>query len=255
MVGIVPSVYPGAATPIRSTCQTWRPSRRSTTSIGLDDGRGGSHIEPCPFGFLKLLHQSQSCSQMTDSFDQEAERRFIAAVLLGQQEAVAIFDERMRCVPRIMAALNARRGRPFREADLDDLAQDTFVIAWRKLPAFKPFVPLEGWLYRLFCNEFMNAWRRLERNRRFTQATEDIDEFEGAMTKPSPDDDIHLALERLGGVEAETISLKHFDGLTFAEIAERMAVVEGTVKTRYYRGLVRLERLLEHLDENGGEES
>ena len=58
------------------------------------------------------------------------------------------------------------------------------------------------------------------------------------------DDDIHVALERLGGIEADILRLKHFEGLTFAEIARRMGSPENTVKARYYRGLARLERML-----------
>lgn len=181
---------------------------------------------------------------MSEPFDPEAERRFVAAVIQGQQEAVVVFEERIRCVPRIMAALNARRGRPFGEHDLADLAQNTVMIAFRKLPEYEPLAPLEGWLYRMCCYEFLNALRRRDRDRRIVSTEEVDDHPDAAATDSTEHDEVHLALERLGGIEAEIIRLKHFDELTFAELATRLAIPENTAKTRYYRGLDKLERLL-----------
>jgi RNA polymerase sigma-70 factor (ECF subfamily) len=186
---------------------------------------------------------------MPDPFDQQAEDRFVAAVLRGEQEAIVVFETRIRCIPRIMGALNARRGRPFREHDLADLAQNTIVIALRKLPEYKPLAPVESWLYRLCCNEFLNALRQRERDRRVVNDSDEVDSFAGNSTeRATTHDEVHLALERLGGLEAETIRLKHFDGLTFVEIAARMGTPENTVKTRYYRGLARLEQLLTRIE-------
>lgn len=191
---------------------------------------------------------------MTDPFDQEAERRFREAVLSGRQEARIVFEQRIRCVPRMLAALNARRGRPFPDHDLADLAQDTIVIALRKLPSFQPIAPLEAWLYRLCQYEFLNALRRKRRRREDPAG----DQVETVATQATPErsrfDRLHLALERLGGIEADIIRLKHFDELTFAAIAERLAEPENTIKTRYYRGRRRLEELLGAKTEEDDEE-
>ncbi|MCA8949471.1 MAG: sigma-70 family RNA polymerase sigma factor [Planctomycetes bacterium] len=185
-------------------------------------------------------------NDMPAPFDRDAELRFVAAVRAGDEDAMALFEDRVRCVPRMLAALNARRGRPFREHDLADLSQDTIVVALRKLPEFQPFAAFEAWLYRLCCYEFLNALRRRDRARRNEHQTADFEALErSAANSAEPNDDVHLALERLGGAEAATIRLKHFEGLTFPEIARRMGVSENTAKTRYYRGLSRLERLLD----------
>ena len=66
----------------------------------------------------------------------------------------------------------------------------------------------------------------------------------------------HGALERLGGVEAETIRIKHFEGLTFEAVGVRLGIPTNTAKTRYYRGMLRLEKLLRSAmgrSEPGGE--
>ena len=192
---------------------------------------------------------------MSDPFDQEAERRFVEEVIGGQQEAIVTFEKRIRCIGKILAVLNARRGRPLDEHDLADLAQSTIVIAWRKLPTYRPLAPLEVWLHRLCFYEFANALRRRNRERRNRSGEVDVEDLAVADAANNMNDDIHRAIERLGGLEAEIIRLKHFDGLTFAEIALRAQEPENTVKTRYYRGLRRLEQLLRGTDEDGENES
>ena len=73
--------------------------------------------------------------------------------------------------------------------------------------------------------------------------------LEGAL---APDDEdggtdeelVHLALEELEPPLARIVQLKHFEDLTFEALAERLDISPNTAKTRYYRGLVRLERRL-----------
>lgn len=183
---------------------------------------------------------------MTDPFDPNAERRFVDGVLAGHPGARAVFEKRIHFVPRMLAALNTRRGRPLAAHDLDDLAQETMLVALRKLPSFRPIAPLEGWLYRLCHYEFLNALRRRGRDRRREQSAGDGLDAVAAnpAAEPTSDETLHLAIERLGGIEAEVIRLKHFDGLTLAEIAARLGEPESTVKARYYRARKKLERLL-----------
>jgi RNA polymerase sigma factor (sigma-70 family) len=159
--------------------------------------------------------------------------------LAGNEAAVVEFEERVRCVPRILSALNGRRGRPLDEHDLADLVGDTVLIVLRKLDEFEARGPLEGWIYRLCYLEFLNAVRRRGRERRRTEEWVDDAAGDSGSTHHTHDD-VHHCLEQLGGVEAEAIRSKHFDMLTFEEIGERLALPANTVKTRYYRGLARL---------------
>jgi RNA polymerase sigma-70 factor (ECF subfamily) len=184
-------------------------------------------------------------SMFPEPFDARAELALVLAVLAGQETAIVEFEQRMLCVPRILNALNNRRGRPLDEHDLADLVQDTVLVVLRKLTDFKALAPLEAWIYRLCDLEFMNAARRRGRAARRTIALTEATELAAA----APDalwvhEEVHQALAQVGGVEAETIRLKHFDGLTFPEIGERLGVPPSTAKTRYYRGLERLTALL-----------
>jgi RNA polymerase sigma-70 factor, ECF subfamily len=201
---------------------------------------GRADDEPAILGTFRA---APDLTNVSEPLDQDAERRFVEAVMRGDREARVGFEMRVRCVTRFLAVLNARRGRPFDEHDLADLAQATIAIAWRKLPAYEPLAQLEVWLHRLCCYEFANALRRRGRERQRSGDVE-VDELTGTSQTAHGHDDLHLALARLGGVEADIIVLKHFDGLTFAEISARTGSPENTVKTRYYRGLARLEAML-----------
>ncbi|HEX5052072.1 MAG TPA: sigma-70 family RNA polymerase sigma factor [Planctomycetota bacterium] len=181
---------------------------------------------------------------MNPEFDRDAELAFVRAVFAGERTAMARFEERMLCVPRILRALNGRRGRPLDDHDLADLVQDTILIVLRKLDRFEAWVPIEGWIYRLCYLEFLNAVRR--RGRQWQRTTELQEQIEGPpeVTPDHVHDDVHAGLAQLGGVEAEVIRMKHFEELTFQKIGDRMGVPANTVKTRYYRGLARLEEVM-----------
>ena len=182
----------------------------------------------------------------SEPFDRERELEFARGVLAGRKAAVVEFEDRVRCVPRILRALNRRRGAPLGDHDLADLAQDTIMIVLRKLDQYEAWVPFEGWVYRLCFLELLNAIRRRGRDQQRT--TELIEDHDTAASHPPAAaheyDDVYVGLEKLGGVEAEVIRLKWFENLTFPELAERLAMPLSTAKSRYFRGMTKLEELI-----------
>lgn len=181
-----------------------------------------------------------------DPFDRERELAFVRAVMARHPAAVATFIERMHWVPRMLGALNARHGRALGADDLADLFHDTMEITLRKLGEFPGFGSFESWLHRLCNLEFLNAIRRKARTQRRTVSIEGADgEVPGACGTHHAHDDVHLALERLGGVEAEVIRLHYFEELTFHEIGRRLAVPANTAKTRFHRGMTKLAAILQ----------
>lgn len=164
----------------------------------------------------------------------------------GEPEAIAGFVRRMRCVPLSLAAQNARLGRPLNEHDIEDVSQEVLVLIWNKLGTYAGLSTLETWVYRFTSFELMNAVRRKRTRKRVVEL-----EHEPAVT--TPDDarrrfleyeHLHRALGRLESIEADVIRLKHFEDLTFEEIATRMSMPANTAKTKYYRGLIKLQETL-----------
>lgn len=160
---------------------------------------------------------------------------------------------RLRCVPPILAARNARLGRPLDEHELADLSQEALIRIWRKLATFSGRSRFETWVYGICRLELMNSFRR---KRRGPRASVDY----GGEPPPDPPtndppsaldyEHVYESLERLGSPEADVVRLKHFDGLTFEEIGATLDISPNTAKTQYYRGLERLRIFLSGAEED-----
>lgn len=178
--------------------------------------------------------------------DGTADLALVCAVLANEESAIIEFADRLKCVPRILTAQNVRLGRPLDEHDLADLSQDIVVVILQKLHRFAGRAPVEGWIYKVCRLEFMNGVRR---KRRVPRPVHDVEvamqNDPGRTSALAERESIAVALARVGGVEAEAVTMKHFEGLTFEEMCTRLDLPSSTVKTRYYKGLARLEELLE----------
>ena len=169
----------------------------------------------------------------------------VSAARAGRLDAMDVLVDRLRCVPRILAARNARIGSPLGGHELEDLSQDTLCVVWRKLGEYNGSARLETWVFR-FC--FLELLKRLRDRRNTPRPTADLEvsqEWASSSSAGSIDfDDIHQGLARIEPDEAEVVRLKHFEGLTLREVGERLGQSENTIKGRYYRGIRKLRVLL-----------
>lgn len=168
--------------------------------------------------------------------------RLVRASLQQHVPSVDELLQRLQVIPRVLRVQNRRLGGPLGEHALEDLAQDVFVVIWRKRDVYDGRRPLEAWVYRICMYQLMNAVRRGARRSTIelhpthleTEPTEGVDYEE-----------LQQVLEKLPSDAASTVHLKHFEALTFDEIAGRLSIPSATAKTRYYRGMRELRRLLE----------
>jgi RNA polymerase sigma-70 factor (ECF subfamily) len=126
----------------------------------------------------------------------------------------------------------------------DDLAQKTFVLAWRGIGALRDPGAFGGWLKRVA----VNAW--LAEARRVPVPIDDDEEAFLATADPAPSPersaagiDLERALARLAPAERLCVVLAHGEGMTQAEIAEATRLPLGTVKSHVLRGSEKLRRL------------
>lgn len=116
----------------------------------------------------------------------------------------------------------------------EDVAQETFVRAWKKLDTFRLDGNWRGWICRIATNLTIDALRRQD-------PTVDI----AQVSPPSPDGQPEksvLEAERASAVRAAILKLpiqvrsalvlREYEGLSYAEIAEALDVPLGTVKSR-----------------------
>jgi RNA polymerase sigma-70 factor (ECF subfamily) len=148
-----------------------------------------------------------------------------------------------------------------REEDARDVAQETFLRAFRALGGFKGQAKFSSWLYRITLN-LCRDWIRRERRTPVSQAPEGIDiiELAGEATPSESMEDL-VSRKQLGKVVEKAMALlpeeqrtaiimKEYHGLTFQEIADLQDCPLSTVKTRLYQGLSVLRR---HLQDAGVE--
>ena len=152
-----------------------------------------------------------------------------------------------------------------RDADeVQDVAQEAFIKAYRALPAFRAESAFYTWLYRIAINCAKN--HLVSRTRRPPGVDVDIDDaehFEGsdAMQDIGGPESLVMTEQLRGAVEAAirrlpedlrtALSLREFDGLSYEEIAEIMNCPLGTVRSRIFRAREAVDaEILPYLDGN-----
>ena len=130
-------------------------------------------------------------------------------------------------------------------ATADDLAQETFVIAWRKLEQFRGDARFGTWLYRIAHACFLQ-WLRSRRARPQGVAGLELVEDHAALhATPELKLDLEAALRRLSADQRAALLYCVQLGLSHEEAAEVMAMPLGSVKTHVTRGKARLRELLQ----------
>jgi len=168
------------------------------------------------------------------------DRALVARVLLGDDRTA--FEQLLRRHQGMVRA-QLRRLLHGDVATADDLAQETFLLAWRKLDQFRGEARFSTWLYRVAYSCFLQA------SRKKPPPVGGAGEAE-AERLPAPEDatdlqlDFERAMRRLSKAE-QTVLLHCVQmGLSHEEAAYVLAMPLGTVKTHATRGKAKLKTSL-----------
>ena len=194
--------------------------------------------------------------------DEAFARAAVRRVLDGDIESFAAI---VNAHQRLIAADLSRRLPP---QDVQEVAQDTFVRAFRALPSYRGEAPLRIWLLRIARHAAMDFWRK--RYRRRDQSFSDLDESALLHVETSQQD--HLAqlqadrdaqetarewlgaaLRRLSPDDRAVITLVELEERSMAEAARQLGCGLSAVKVRAFRARRRLKALLEDLRPEQGE--
>lgn len=117
----------------------------------------------------------------------------------------------------------------------EDLAQEAFVQAWRKLGAFRGDAAFGTWLYRIAANAALGHLRRT-RSWGAQDELEDEDPRLPAQPGPGPEPiDLERAIAALPARARAVLVLYDIEGLDHAEIAAAMGIAIGTSKAQLHR--------------------
>jgi RNA polymerase sigma-70 factor, ECF subfamily len=128
-----------------------------------------------------------------------------------------------------------------------DATQETFFKAWKGCATYDPRRPFGPWIYAIARRAALDIYRRERRQ----VPSEDVD----VIALPTPLEsvwvmfEVRAAVDLLADDEREVVRMSHFDGLTHVEIAERLDIPLGTVKSRSHRAHAHLAELLRHVEE------
>ena len=163
-------------------------------------------------------------------------------------------------------------GRMVRDVDLvPDIAQETFIRAYRAIPQFRGDAAFYTWLYRIAVNTAKKALVDLKRDPLVTESalastnTEDeTSRVENELSDGETPDAllaskeiaaaVNAAIEALSEDLRQAITLREIEGLSYEEIAEVMNCPIGTVRSRIFRAREAIAlRLRPLLDTREGE--
>mgnify|MGYP001292911730 CR=1 FL=1 len=176
--------------------------------------------------------------------ERDADWQLVERVQRGDKRA---FDLLVAKYQRKLFRLLSRMIRD--QAEIEDVAQEAFIKAYRALPNFRGESAFYTWLYRIAINTAKN-FLVAQGRRAPTQTEADIedaenfDDGESLRTEDTPDrmlltkqvaEAVNRAIEALPEDLRTAIVLRELEGLSYEEIAESMNCPIGTVRSRIFR--------------------
>lgn len=154
---------------------------------------------------------------------------------------------------RVFAVLHRYERDPHR---VEDLAQETFLKAWRALDQFDGRAPFEHWIVRIAVRTALDHLRREKRHKNeigLPELGEDVlDWLRSPDEKSAPDardaaEVLHLALHQLSPADRVVITMQELEGCSVKEIAAAIGASGVAVRVRAVRARAKLKRALERI--------
>lgn len=196
------------------------------------------------------------CFDPTESGDlrlnMSMEENDIAAVARareGDGEAFRLLVERhSRSIFRLAYRLTGS------EQDSEDLVQETFMRAFRKLNSFEQRANFGTWLYRIAVNCSMDLIRKRRIHEQLHEEDADCGGAGAPHNGPNSDGRIYQievqqrvrsALKDLSPLERAAFVLRHFEGMSIEEIGDALGVRSSAAKHSIFRAVRKMRRALE----------
>lgn len=183
-----------------------------------------------------------------------SDEALVALVARGDESALGELYDR---VGRVAYGIAYRVLRDDRLAE--DAVQEGFLAAWRSAAAFRADrAKASTWIVTLVHRRAVDIVRREERRRAEPLETETradpVDpsgSAEDAAWLGFERDRVQSALRALPDTQREAIELAYYGGYSQSELAERLGLPLGTIKSRMFAGLARLRELLDEAESEG----
>jgi RNA polymerase sigma-70 factor (ECF subfamily) len=171
------------------------------------------------------------------------EKRLIQRLAQGEDAAL---DALMAALERPVFSLVLGILRDRQAAE--DVVSETFVKVWRGAKDYDPGKGrLASWVFSIAHHRAIDVLRARRARQAVGLTPEgDLGAFEKAGprgTSPWQREAVQAALQQLPAPQREAVLLAYFEGLSREEMAQRLRIPLGTVKTRLREGLIKLKQL------------
>jgi RNA polymerase sigma-70 factor, ECF subfamily len=187
-----------------------------------------------------------------DRQDEPSDAQLVARSLAQDQEAFGqLIDRHAAVIVNLGYRMVGNR------TEAEDLAQETFLAAYKALSTFRADSKFSTWLYRIATNKCKD-WLRVKRpgqGQYDLDADESLDLYvtedrtpEVLLSRQQVAQELEQAIQRLPPLYREAFVLKHVEGLSYEEMEDILGVSGDTLKMRVYKGRVQLSRELTALN-------
>ncbi len=188
--------------------------------------------------------------------NQSEETVLIDCIVSGQNSKFEILVQtyQQRIYSTLLGMLGNRQ-------DAEDVAQETFLTAFRKLDQFERRSSFYTWLHRIAFNAAIDLQRRKKRTKNQVANREIIDTVDLADRQSSSPESIvmanetvnqvQLAMTRLDVERRNIIILRDLQGMDYAEIASMLDIPVGTVRSRLHRARIELRDIMKAMGIGG----
>lgn len=176
----------------------------------------------------------------------DPDQPYIESTLQGDTKAYTVLVDRYKYMVYTLAFRLLKN-----REDAEEVAQDTFVKMYKRLPQFKGDAKFSTWLYKIAYHGSLDVLKKQKRN----LETASIDNYK----EPYPKDEayqmesldqqerqqlIKQAIDKLNGEDSLVITLFYFDERSLEEISKIMDLSVNTIKVRLFRGRKKLSEIL-----------
>jgi RNA polymerase sigma-70 factor (ECF subfamily) len=179
-----------------------------------------------------LLMRPQANAATQQLNETAVEAVLVSAALEGDRDGFArLYD---LYAPLVHGILLARVPR----AEVDDLVQDIFLHAYRKLDTLRDKAAFGPWIAMIARN------RAIDFHRRSRETVELTDDLRGSNTSDARANEILELIRNLPDAYRETLALRLVEGMTGPEIAARTGLTPASVRVNLHRGMKLLRQKL-----------
>ena len=139
------------------------------------------------------------------------------------------------------------------ESAAEDIVQEAFIKAWRKIGSFRMESSFKSWLHRITVNTAMDYLRKQSRRKKFETEEPEWDPGLKSAEMPRHDTQIDIrkqteaAMMDLSEIERSALLLKHFEGHSINEVAQILEITTGACKQAIFRAVKKMRIALRPL--------